>query len=189
MRGLIFFEAKGVDILDEAMVEDEEGSHLRNKLTRIVMFARSPAMNRKIAITTVLGAKSWIIQRGIVGSKTKAKRLKKKILQQISQKKTILKSCSSLLLNSEEREGKDEEPNTKNTWFLDSGCSHHITGDRKSFIELDANFSSQVELRDSKHLKIEGQGVVAVNTNGGDKRHIYDIYYSSKITHNLLSVG
>ena len=58
MRGLIFFEAKGVDILDEAMVEDEEGSHLRNKLTRIVMFARSPAMNRKIAITTVLGAKS-----------------------------------------------------------------------------------------------------------------------------------
>ena len=46
-----------------------------------------------------------------------------------------------------------------------------------------------MELKDSKHLKIEGQGVIIVNTNGGNKRHIYDIYYSSKITHNLLSVG
>ena len=23
---------------------------------------------------------------------------------------------------------------SKNTWYLDSGCSHHITGDRKAFI-------------------------------------------------------
>ncbi|KAG6493460.1 hypothetical protein ZIOFF_048446 [Zingiber officinale] len=77
----------------------------------------------------------------------------------------------------------------KETWFLDSGCSHHITGNRDSFAMLDDKFSTQVELGDSKRVSIEGQGVVAVFTEGGNKKHIHDVYYSSKITHNLLSVG
>ncbi|KAG6529457.1 hypothetical protein ZIOFF_011655 [Zingiber officinale] len=83
----------------------------------------------------------------------------------------------------------DSEHSYKETWFLDSGCSHHITGNRDSFAMLDDKFSTQVELGDSKHVSIEGQGVVAVFTEGGNKKHIHDVYYSSKITHNLLSVG
>ncbi|KAG6506237.1 hypothetical protein ZIOFF_031559 [Zingiber officinale] len=83
----------------------------------------------------------------------------------------------------------DSEHSYKETWFLDSGCSHHITGNRDSFAMLDDKFSTQVELGDSKRVSIEGQGVVVVFTEGGNKKHIHDVYYSSKITHNLLSVG
>ncbi|KAG6470938.1 hypothetical protein ZIOFF_072026 [Zingiber officinale] len=83
----------------------------------------------------------------------------------------------------------DSEHSYKETWFLDSGCNHHITGNRDSFAMLDDKFSTQVELGDSKRVSIEGQGVVAVFTEGGNKKHIHDVYYSSKITHNLLSVG
>ncbi|KAG6512658.1 hypothetical protein ZIOFF_030787 [Zingiber officinale] len=83
----------------------------------------------------------------------------------------------------------DSKHSYKETWFLDSGCSHHITGNRDSFAMLDDKFSTQVELGDSKRVSIEGQGVVVVFTEGGNKKHIHDVYYSSKITHNLLSVG
>lgn len=51
------------------------------------------------------------------------------------------------------------------TWYLDSGYDHHITGDQESFVMIDEKFSLQVELGDSKHVNIEGQGVVAVFTD------------------------
>jgi len=45
-----------------------------------------------------------------------------------------------------------------------------------------------VELGDSKNVKIEGRGFVAISTNEGNKKHIYDVYYSLKIARNMLSV-
>ncbi|KAG6493852.1 hypothetical protein ZIOFF_048855 [Zingiber officinale] len=68
----------------------------------------------------------------------------------------------------------DSEHSYKETWFLDSGCSHHITGNRDSFAMLDDKFSTQVELGDSKRVSIEGQGVVAASQKEDGYKLIFD---------------
>ncbi|KAG6518300.1 hypothetical protein ZIOFF_021704 [Zingiber officinale] len=52
-------------------------------------------------------------------------------------------------------------------WYLDSGCSNHLTGNQSAFEESDKNYSSHVELGDGRQVKIEGKGVIAVHTSGG----------------------
>ena len=74
-------------------------------------------------------------------------------------------------------------------WFLDSGCSNHVIGNQIIFEELNKNYSSHAELGDGKHVKIEGNGVIAVHTSQGNKQFIHDVHYSPNISQNLLSVG
>jgi transposase InsO family protein len=81
------------------------------------------------------------------------------------------------------------EHKEEKVWYLDSGCSHHITGDRSSFDTLDEEFSSHVELGDNKKVEIKGQGDVAIHLNEGNKKCIHDVFYSPSIGQNLLSVG
>ncbi|KAG6477561.1 hypothetical protein ZIOFF_066828 [Zingiber officinale] len=74
-------------------------------------------------------------------------------------------------------------------WFLDSGCSNHVTGIKKNFVELDENYNSLLELGDSKKLKIEGKGVVSVFSAEGQQKRMHDVFYTPEIAQNLLSVG
>lgn len=67
-------------------------------------------------------------------------------------------------------------------WYLDSGCSNHLTGNQSAFEELDKDYSSHVELGDGKQVKIEGKGIIAVHTSGGNKQFIHDVHYSPNIS-------
>ena len=40
-------------------------------------------------------------------------------------------------------------------WFLDSGCSNHMTGDKTWFVELDESFKHTVRLGNSSKLREE----------------------------------
>nr|GEU40886.1 retrovirus-related Pol polyprotein from transposon TNT 1-94 [Tanacetum cinerariifolium] len=73
-------------------------------------------------------------------------------------------------------------------WYLDSGCSNHMTGDRSKFKDLDESIKSQVRLGDNKQLQIEGKGITEVST-GNQKRCIRDVHFAPSLAHNLLSVG
>ncbi|XP_024036216.1 uncharacterized protein LOC112096774 [Citrus clementina] len=59
---------------------------------------------------------------------------------------------------------KGAERESYNLWYLDSGCSNHMTGERDIFISLDQSFNSQVKLRDGKMQKAVGKGTIAVHT-------------------------
>lgn len=48
----------------------------------------------------------------------------------------------------------------KGIWFLDSGCSNHMTGDKTWFVELDENYKHSVKLGNSSRMTIEGKGSV-----------------------------
>lgn len=74
-------------------------------------------------------------------------------------------------------------------WYLDNGCSHHITSNRLNFETLDEGFSSHIELGDNKRVEIKGRGDVVIHSNKGNKKHIHDVFYSPSIGQNLLSVG
>ena len=40
-------------------------------------------------------------------------------------------------------------------WFVDNGCSHHITGDRSAFKEFVATRKKQIWLGDNKQIQVE----------------------------------
>jgi Reverse transcriptase (RNA-dependent DNA polymerase)/gag-polypeptide of LTR copia-type/Integrase core domain/GAG-pre-integrase domain/Domain of unknown function (DUF4219)/Zinc knuckle len=73
-------------------------------------------------------------------------------------------------------------------WFLDSGCSNHMTGYKDQFITLDNSFKSSVKLGDSKTIQVEGRGTVSVMTAGG-VRYLQNVYFIPRLSQNLLSIG
>ncbi|XP_020263393.1 uncharacterized protein LOC109839376 [Asparagus officinalis] len=81
------------------------------------------------------------------------------------------------------------QPEEKDIWYLDSGCSNHMTGNKSIFVELKDETSSQIKLGDRKLQNIEGKRVIAVQTNGGKTKDISDVLYVTGLTQNLLSVG
>ncbi|XP_022931689.1 uncharacterized protein LOC111437847 [Cucurbita moschata] len=51
-------------------------------------------------------------------------------------------------------------------WFLDSGCSNHMTGDKTWFVELDESFKHTVRVGNSSKLTVEGRGSVRFEVEG-----------------------
>ncbi|XP_076912615.1 uncharacterized protein LOC143570979 [Bidens hawaiensis] len=64
---------------------------------------------------------------------------------------------------------------THNLWFIDSGCSNHMTGSRTSFTQLDESFKLEVQLGDKKKLAIEGKGTVRIDTGKGGYKLLNDV--------------
>nr|GEY91111.1 retrovirus-related Pol polyprotein from transposon TNT 1-94 [Tanacetum cinerariifolium] len=73
-------------------------------------------------------------------------------------------------------------------WYVDSGCSNHMTGDHSKFKSLDESVKSQVRLGDNKQLHIEGQGTAFVMKVNHTKQ-IKDVHFAPSLAHNLISVG
>lgn len=74
-------------------------------------------------------------------------------------------------------------------WFIDSGCSNHMSGTRSLFKELDESKKSEVRLGNDKAMKDEGKGTVALKTSQGNIKLLHDVQYVPCLAHNLLSAG
>ncbi|KAK1417486.1 hypothetical protein QVD17_26615 [Tagetes erecta] len=74
-------------------------------------------------------------------------------------------------------------------WFIDSGCSNHMTGSKNSFMSLDESFKIEVRLGDKKKLAVEGKGTVRIRTGDNEFKLLDQVYYAPKLEYNLLSVG
>jgi predicted amidophosphoribosyltransferase len=75
----------------------------------------------------------------------------------------------------------------KNVWYLDSGCSNHMTGDKDAFIDIVPTFGSKVKLGNGEYVEVEGKGSIGVATNQGGKV-IHDTLYVPNLDENLLSI-
>lgn len=51
-------------------------------------------------------------------------------------------------------------------WFLDSGCSNHMTGNREWFSDLDDHFRQTVKLGNNSRMLAVGKGNVRLQVNG-----------------------
>ncbi|KAL2524194.1 Retrovirus-related Pol polyprotein from transposon TNT 1-94 [Abeliophyllum distichum] len=58
------------------------------------------------------------------------------------------------------------ETNRENAWFLDSGCSNHMCGDKDVFSELDESFRQFVKLGNNTRINVLGKGNVRLHLNG-----------------------
>ncbi|XP_050890235.1 uncharacterized protein LOC127095607 [Lathyrus oleraceus] len=76
----------------------------------------------------------------------------------------------------------------KNVWYLDSGCSNHMTRKKEAFINIDSSFGSKVKLENGEHVEVKGKGSIGVTTKQGSKV-IHDTLYVPELDENLLSIG
>jgi hypothetical protein len=74
----------------------------------------------------------------------------------------------------------------ENTWLMGSGCSRHLTGDKKWFSSLTpVSHKEYVTFGDDKKDKVLGTGIIKVN----DHFTLNDITLVDKLKYNLLSVS
>lgn len=73
-------------------------------------------------------------------------------------------------------------------WFIDSGCSNHMTGDESIFAKLDTSSNSQVKMGNDALVQAKGKGTIAVETKKGT-RYLSDVLLVPDLEQNLLSVG
>lgn len=88
-----------------------------------------------------------------------------------------------LMVHISQFKGEDEQ-----VWFLDFGCSNHMSGNKNWFIDLDNNFRQNVKLGDDRRMVVEGKGSLRLQINGSVQT-ITSVYYVPGLKNNLLIVG
>jgi len=74
-------------------------------------------------------------------------------------------------------------------WFLDSGCSNHMTGNKAIFSNLDEEIKSEVTTGTDTKISVKGKGRVSIRARNGEQKFVPDVYYVPGLKCNLLSVG
>nr|GFC81165.1 integrase, catalytic region, zinc finger, CCHC-type, peptidase aspartic, catalytic [Tanacetum cinerariifolium] len=69
-------------------------------------------------------------------------------------------------------------------WYLDSGCSKHMTGDRSQLVNFVQKFLGTVKFGNDHVAKIMGYGDYQIGNVT-----ISQVYYVEGLGHNLFSVG
>jgi transposase InsO family protein len=82
-----------------------------------------------------------------------------------------------------------EDLNKQESWYLDTGCSNHMTGHKSWLINYDASRSSTIRFADGRTLKSEGVGDVLIKGKNGNQALITDVLYVPDMKSNLLSMG
>jgi hypothetical protein len=75
------------------------------------------------------------------------------------------------------------------TWYLDSGCSNHMTGNKIQFVKLDESVKGKVNFGNDKEVDIMGKGTLAIKVNNGGVMYVQDTLFVPGLRHNLISIG
>ena len=86
-------------------------------------------------------------------------------------------------VENEEEENKlfmaciDTNPKPSDLWFVDSGCSNHMTGTKSLFQELDETQKIKVQLGNKKEMQVKEKGTVGVNTSHGKVKVLDNVQF------------
>ncbi|GKU93099.1 hypothetical protein SLEP1_g6727 [Rubroshorea leprosula] len=72
-------------------------------------------------------------------------------------------------------------------WYVDSGCSNHMTGNINLFMNLDKSVGKKITMGDGTIQEAQGKGTVKLDEYG--KNCIDDVLFVPHLDSNLLSVG
>lgn len=59
------------------------------------------------------------------------------------------------------------EVNKDDMWYLDVGCSNHMSGNKECFINLDESVKKSICFGDNRMVKAEGFGSVKIERSDG----------------------
>ena len=74
----------------------------------------------------------------------------------------------------------------KDHWYIDSGCSKHMSGNKNKFMSLIEHKSRNVTFGNDAPGKIRGKGMVSLSNGKGKAQ---DVLFVDGLKHNLLSVS
>ncbi|WVZ63766.1 LOW QUALITY PROTEIN: hypothetical protein U9M48_013373 [Paspalum notatum var. saurae] len=74
-------------------------------------------------------------------------------------------------------------------WCLDTGATHHMTGRREFFTELDSTVRGSVKFGDASGVEIKGVGSVLFTTASGEHRLLIGVYYIPALRNSIISLG
>ncbi|XP_060178023.1 uncharacterized protein LOC132607958 [Lycium barbarum] len=83
---------------------------------------------------------------------------------------------------------QEENTTNKSTWFIDSGCTSHMSHNELLFHTVDKSIRTKVRMGDAETVEAHGKGSVAFQTIQGTK-FIHDVLYVPCLACNLLSVS
>jgi len=75
------------------------------------------------------------------------------------------------------------------SWFLDTGCSNHMPGNKVWLREVDLGRNTKAKLADHRNLIAEGIGKIVIEGKNRKISIIEDLLYVPGMQCNLLSVG
>lgn len=75
------------------------------------------------------------------------------------------------------------------SWYLDTGCSNHMTGKKEWLLDIDASVKHKVKFADSSTILAEGVGQVMIKCKSGKPAFVTDVLYVPSMKNNLLSLG
>lgn len=81
-----------------------------------------------------------------------------------------------------------DDPKRDVKWFLDSGCSNHMIGDKKWFIKLNEFFREMVKLGNNSKMDVKGKRNIKIHIHE-TTQVITKVYYIPELKNNLISIG
>ena len=82
-----------------------------------------------------------------------------------------------------------ETPPNTTSWYLDSGATHHVSGEQSAFSSIRSTSGAQVKSAGGHSHPVAGVGNVELHFSSGAIKSINSVLYTPGITKNLLSVG
>ncbi|KAK9168677.1 hypothetical protein Syun_000817 [Stephania yunnanensis] len=169
---------------------EEEVAMLSRKLNR-AMYKRDK-YKKKFRSGSKGGKSNETICLGCKPGHIKADCKSKKVFEKKKGKKSFKATWDDSSSSSSESESESEkailclmaqgEDARKSTpWYLDSGCSRHMTGDAHQFIELKRHDGGKVTFGDNNKGRVIGLGTV-----GNNSLSISNVYLVDGLKHNLL---
>jgi hypothetical protein len=75
------------------------------------------------------------------------------------------------------------------SWYLDSGATHHMTGRRELFSDLDTTVCGSVWFGDASKVEIQGVSSIVFQAKNGDHRVLHGIYFIPALRNSIMSLG
>jgi hypothetical protein len=74
-------------------------------------------------------------------------------------------------------------------WCLDTSATHHMTGQREFFTELDSDVRGSVKFGDASDVEIKGISAVIFTAESGEHRLLTGVYYIPTLRNSIISLG
>ena len=84
--------------------------------------------------------------------------------------------------------GKGADDDKIDGWYLNTGATHHMTGRREFFFDLNSDMKGSVKFDDASAIEIKGVGSIIFKAKMGEHRRLTGVYYNPTLRNSIINV-